>query len=80
MRETKASSGLTVVRTAMIAGAAGLASALLLAAATLVMSPREAVANPTFAQQTGQPCGKCHTAKPPELNSYGKSFKARGNK
>jgi hypothetical protein len=79
MQESKVSCGNpTVVGIAMIAGAAGLTSALLLAAAMLVVSPREAAANPAMAQKTGQPCGKCHTAKPPELNSYGKSYKAKG--
>ena len=32
-----------------------------------------------FAQQTGQPCGYCHS-KPPALNDQGKKFKANGNK
>ena len=30
-----------------------------------------------IAQKTGQPCGKCHTASPPALNSYGKSYKSK---
>ncbi len=60
----------------LLAGTAGLSCAVLLAAATLLVSPRQAAANPSIAQKTGQPCGKCHTA-PPALNSYGKSYKSK---
>jgi hypothetical protein len=64
----------------MIAYAVSMAAVggLLIAAATTLGS-REAAANPKFAQETGKPCGFCHTA-PPTLNDQGKAFKAKGNK
>ena len=51
----------------------------LLAVATLTFAPRQAAAKPEFAQQTGKPCGFCHTT-PPTLNDQGKAFKAKGFK
>src|SRR5690348_11856134 len=36
-----------------------------------------AMAVPSFARQTGQPCGTCHTAFP-ELTPYGRRFKLLG--
>jgi hypothetical protein len=77
MPEAEGSSQSNFARVSLLAGGAGLVSAILLAGAALVVSPREALANPAIAQQTGQPCGQCHTSKPPELNAYGKSYKAK---
>jgi hypothetical protein len=61
------------IKIAILAGAAGMAAAILLAGA-IVVTPRQASATPAFAQKTGQPCTKCHTA-PPVLNDYGKKYK-----
>jgi hypothetical protein len=66
------------VMATILAGIVAMAGALLIAAVGSFVSPREAAANQATAQKTGQPCGKCHTAKPPELNAYGKSYKAKG--
>jgi hypothetical protein len=80
MRNNKDSSTSNLIMTMILAGATGLTAAILVAGTIFTVAPREAAANPAMAQKTGQPCGKCHTAKPPELNAYGKGFKARGNK
>jgi hypothetical protein len=77
MRETSMSAKSKTAKTVLLAGAAGLSCAVLLATAALFVSPRHAAANPAIAQKTGQPCGKCHTASPPALNSYGKSYKSK---
>jgi hypothetical protein len=74
------SSDLARMMLQMILGtAATTAATLLVAGATMTMAPRAAVATPAFAQQTGKPCGFCHS-KTPELNDEGKKFKANGNK
>jgi len=54
-------------------------AALLIAGAATTMAPNPAVATPAFTQQTGKPCGFCHTS-PPGLNDQGNKFKANGNK
>ncbi len=41
-------------------------------------SPRDASAIPAFARQTGMACNTCHYQHFPELNSFGRSFKAGG--
>ncbi len=46
--------------------------------ATAVYSPREASAIPAFARQTGFACSTCHYQHFPELNSFGREFKAGG--
>lgn len=56
-----------------------LAAAVSLSALMLTVAPRQAAANPGFAQQTGKACTFCHSA-PPALNDQGKKFKANGNK
>ena len=76
MRETTMSANSKTAKTVLLAGAAGLSCAALLAA-VLFVSPRQAEANASIAQKTGQPCCKCHTASPPALNSYGKSYKSK---
>ena len=43
----------------------------------LVVAPPEAMAVPSFARQTGQPCASCHTAFP-ELTPFGRRFKLNG--
>jgi hypothetical protein len=50
------------------------ATALLIGVA---LAPVSAPAVPSFARQTAQPCGACHTAFP-ELTAYGREFKLRG--
>ena len=49
----------------------------LLALAGAVVSPRPAEAVPSFARQTGQPCGVCHTDQP-GLTPFGRRFKLGG--
>jgi hypothetical protein len=46
--------------------------------AMAVYSPREASAVPAFARQTGFACSTCHYQHFPELNSFGREFKAGG--
>ena len=55
--------------------AAGMAALILMTFAMVTATSRPAIANPTIAKKTGQPCAKCHTA-PPALNSYGQKYKA----
>jgi hypothetical protein len=45
--------------------------------AALIVAPRPANALPSFARQTGQPCGACHTDFP-FLTPYGRRFKLLG--
>ena len=59
---------------AILTGAAGTATAVLIAAAMLMLASGQTMANPAIAKKTGQACGKCHTA-PPALNDYGKKYK-----
>src|ERR1700722_1078280 len=56
-------------------GAAGLAVALLFAMLAIADTPAQAL--PSFARQTGQPCGTCHTDFP-ALTPYGRRFKLLG--
>jgi hypothetical protein len=52
---------------------------ILFAAAVVAITtaPRDAQALPSFARQTGQPCGSCHTDFP-GLTPYGRAFKLGG--
>jgi hypothetical protein len=43
----------------------------------IVLLPLNAQAVPSYARQTGMPCSGCHTT-PPELTSFGRSFKING--
>ncbi len=45
--------------------------------AAITATPRDAQALPSFARQTGQPCGSCHTDYP-GLTPYGRAFKLGG--
>lgn len=45
--------------------------------AVLGLSPRGALAVPSFSRQTGLPCEACHTV-PPQLTSFGRYFKMNG--
>ena len=64
----------------VMTAAVGAAAVVLLAGALTTIGSRQAAATPKYMQDTGKPCGFCHTAKPPELNDEGKKFKANGNK
>src|SRR5713101_3355388 len=46
-------------------------------AAAIIAVPRPAEALPSFARQTGQPCGACHTDFP-ALTPFGRRFKLGG--
>jgi len=50
---------------------------IVIALATIVAALQPAQALPSFAQQTGQPCGTCHTDIP-GLTPYGRLFKIKG--
>jgi hypothetical protein len=67
----------SVSAVALAAGTLAVASVIALAATLAASRPAEA--RPAFASQTGKTCTACHTA-PPQLNTYGKAFKAAGNK
>jgi hypothetical protein len=62
---------------AVLAGAAETTTALLIAAAMIMLASGQTMATPAIAQKTSQPCAKCHTA-PPALNDYGKKYKESG--
>jgi hypothetical protein len=53
------------------------AGTIVIALATIVAALQPAQALPSFAQQTGQPCGTCHTDIP-GLTPYGRLFKIKG--
>src|SRR5665213_805340 len=51
---------------------------VLLAVALFGLAPR-ALAVPSFAAQTGQPCNACHVGGfGPQLTAFGRNFKLRG--
>lgn len=53
--------------------------ASLLIVTALSVAPRDALALPSYAQQTGMPCAQCHTvAFGPQLTPYGRQFKLNG--
>lgn len=56
---------------------AATALSVVVAGLAMCVTPREANALPSFARQTGQPCGACHTDFP-QLTPYGRSFKLGG--
>jgi len=55
----------------------GLALVAVAAALLTIVFPSPAQALPSFARQTGQPCGTCHTDFP-ALTPYGRRFKLLG--
>ncbi len=57
--------------------AAVTAGVIVVAAATLVVAPQDAQALSSFARQTGQACGACHTDFP-QLTPFGRRFKLGG--
>jgi hypothetical protein len=52
-------------------------AAVIVVCAALIIAPRPAKALPSFARQTGQPCGACHTDYP-ALTPFGRRFKLLG--
>jgi hypothetical protein len=54
-----------------------LGTGVVLAAITMIAFTQPAAALPSFARQTGQPCGTCHTDFP-GLTPYGRRFKLLG--
>ncbi|MGA2891629.1 MAG: hypothetical protein ABSE22_02090 [Xanthobacteraceae bacterium] len=62
------------IKSVVVCGTVATAAVALLAFAMLTFATPNAMANPTIAKATGQPCTKCHTA-PPVLNDYGKQYK-----
>ena len=70
-----ASRGLDSRLIASFGGVASLAAAIILGG-VLIKTP-DALALPSFARQTGQPCATCHTAFP-QLTPYGRRFKLMG--
>jgi hypothetical protein len=62
----------------LVAGFGGVASlAVVIILAGLFIKTPDALALPSFARQTGQPCATCHTAFP-QLTPYGRRFKLMG--
>lgn len=59
---------------AVLTGAAEMATAILIAVAMIMLASGQSMATPAIAQKTGQACTQCHTA-PPALNDYGKKYK-----
>jgi len=55
----------------------GVAASFLLAIGTIGFTPQRAEALPSYARQTGQPCGACHTDYP-SLTPFGREFKLGG--
>jgi mono/diheme cytochrome c family protein len=49
-----------ITRRAVLAGAIGVTAAMLLAATTLIATPRSAQAFPAYAQKTDLHCSVCH--------------------
>jgi len=78
----KERSTLLIPTAAILGGVASIGFAVLLAAAAVTMTPRQAQALPKYAAQTGLPCGKCHVnpAGGGPRTSFGKAFAANGHK
>src|SRR6516164_9861964 len=55
----------------------GVFALLALLTSPLVLAPTEALALPSFARQTGQPCASCHSGFP-QLTPFGRRFKIGG--
>ena len=72
----------TVARNILSVSACTLGVAALVGAVMLVATPHEVSAKAEFTQQTGLPCGQCHSnpAGGGKLKAFGERFKANGNK
>jgi hypothetical protein len=63
----------------MISGLRVTRRALPLVLAAISMTPRLAMALPSYSRQTGVPCAQCHSAGfGPELTTFGRQFKLNG--
>jgi hypothetical protein len=82
MSNTKAADTFNSMTSMLLAGAAGLAAAVIVGAATLTLAPQRAEALPAYAQQTKLACGSCHAnpAGGGALKPLGKKFQANGHK
>jgi hypothetical protein len=78
MRNTGISLASRACRTTIVAG---LAVGLAVAAAALVVAPRQAAALPAYAAKEGKACGFCHQnpAGGGERNANGKKYEANGH-
>jgi hypothetical protein len=61
------------IASAILAGAAGVATVIWIASAMIIVPSRQTMATEEIAKATGDPCAKCHTA-PPTLNDFGKKY------
>jgi hypothetical protein len=57
----------------VLAVTSGIATFILIAGATIMVTSRQTMANTEIANKTGQPCSQCHTTAP-ALNDYGKKY------
>jgi len=64
-------------KTARVASVARALAFVVIAVSTIIATPRQAQALPSFARQTGQACGACHTDYP-QLTPFGRRFKLGG--
>jgi hypothetical protein len=82
MRNQHAAKIFSPTASALLAGATGLAAAVLVGAASLMVSPNGAQALPAYAQQTKLACGSCHTnpSGGGALKPLGQKFQANGHK
>ena len=72
----------SLIPAAIFFGAGGVAVAMLLAAATMTLSPGQAQATVKYAEQTGLPCGKCHVnpGGGGKRTAFGDAYAANGHK
>jgi len=80
--DAEVSSTFESITTAVMVGAVGIATIIVIAAMTLTVAPRQAEATPQFAQQTKLPCGQCHVnpGGSGKLKPFGQKFKDKGNR
>jgi hypothetical protein len=81
MIDAKVSRTCDPLKSAIFFTVAGLAVAVLVTGAVILVAPRPAQAKSEFTAQTGLPCGQCHVNPAGgNLTSFGKAFKANGLK
>jgi hypothetical protein len=80
VKDSKVSSTVKQVSTALLGGAVAVAAAILITGMMIAVAPQQAQAKPEFAGQTGKPCGFCHQnpAGGGKLKPAGEKFKATG--
>ena len=64
-------------KTARVASVVRALAFVVIAVSTIIATPRQTQALPSFARQTGQACGACHTDYP-QLTPFGRRFKLGG--